>query len=60
MIVKVTGELGNKRIRSNYYIIENDQNTEKNPGNLRILAVTKTPVKDDLLTLMWKIKVVIK
>ena len=27
-------------------IIENGQNTEKSPGNLRRLAVTQTPVKD--------------
>ena len=26
--------------RPNYYIIENDQNTEKSPGDLRRLAVT--------------------
>ena len=36
-------------------IIENDQNTEKGPGDLRILAVTQTPVKDHQLTLMWKL-----
>ena len=36
----------------NYYIIENGQNTEKSPGNLRRLAVTQTPVKDYQLTLM--------
>ena len=30
----------------NYYIIENGQNTEKSPGDLRRLAVTQTPVKD--------------
>ena len=29
----------------NYYIIENGQNTEKSPEDLRILAVTQTPVK---------------
>ena len=39
----------------NYYIIENDKNTEKSPGDLRRLAVTQTPVKDHQLTLMWKI-----
>ena len=37
-----------------YYIIENGQDTEKNPGDLRRLAVTQTPVKDHQLTLMWK------
>ena len=38
----------------NNSIIENDQNTEKSPGDLRRLAVTQTPVKDHQLTLMWK------
>ena len=32
--------------------IENDQNTEKSPGDLRRLAVTQTPVKDHQLTPM--------
>ena len=32
--------------------IENGQNTEKIPGDLRRLAVTQTPVKDHQLTLM--------
>ena len=36
----------------NYYIIENGQNTEKSPGDLRRLAVTQTPVKYHQLTLM--------
>ena len=36
----------------NYYIIENGQNTEMSPGDLRRLAVTQTPVKDHQLTLM--------
>ena len=35
-------------------IAENGQNTEKNPGELRKLAVTQTPVKIHQLTLMWK------
>ena len=35
-------------------IIENGQNTEKSPGDLRKLAVTQTPVKDHQLTLLWK------
>ena len=30
----------------NNSIIENGQNTEKSPGDLRRLAVTQTPVKD--------------
>ena len=29
----------------NYSIIENCQNTEKSPGDLRRLAVTQTPLK---------------
>ena len=35
-------------------IVENGQNTEKSPGDLRRLAVTQTPVKDHQLMLMWK------
>ena len=30
----------------NYSIIENGQNTDEIPGDLRRLAVTQTPVKD--------------
>ncbi len=37
-----------------YSIIENGQNTEKNPGNLRRLVVTQTPEKDHQLKLMGK------
>ena len=33
-------------------IIENGQNTEESPGDLRRLAVTQSPVKDHQLTLM--------
>ena len=36
----------------NYRIIENGQNTEKSPRDLRRLATTQTPVKDHQLTLM--------
>ena len=36
----------------NNYIIENGQNIEKSPGDLRRLGVTQTPVKDHQLTLM--------
>ena len=36
----------------NNNIIENGQNTEKNPGNLRRLDVTQIPVKYHQLTLM--------
>ena len=36
-------------------IIENGQNTEKSPGNLRRLAFTQTPVKKDILAeMLWK------
>ena len=38
----------------NYSIVDNGQNTEKSPGDLRRLAVTQTPVKDHQLTLTWK------
>ena len=38
----------------NNWITENSQNTEKNPGDLRRLAVTQTPVKDHQLMLIWK------
>ena len=34
--------------------IENGQNTEKSPGDLRRLSVAQTPMKDHQLTLMWK------
>ena len=44
---------GRLEITTNYSIIENSQNTEKSPGNLR-LAVTQTPVKNHQLKLMWK------
>ncbi len=53
----VTGGFGIRRPNGNHpnkSIIENGQNTEKNPGNLRRLAVTQTPVKDHQLMLMWK------
>ena len=36
----------------NYSSIENGQNTEKSPGDLRRLAVTQAPVKDDQLKLL--------
>ena len=54
-IIKGTGGLGSWRTTGdypNYSIIENGQNTEKNLGDLRRLAVTQTPVKDRQLTLM--------
>ena len=56
-VTKETGGLGGYRISGNhpnYSIIENGQNTEKSPGDLRRLAVTQTPVKNHQLKLMWK------
>ena len=47
-IINGTGGLENKRTsgdHSNYYIIENGQNTKKSPGDLRRVAVTQTSVK---------------
>ena len=47
--------LGSRRTggdHPNDSIIENGQNTEKSPGDLRRLAVTQTPVKNHRLTLM--------
>ena len=55
VITKGTGGLGNWRTSGdppNYSTIENGQNTEKSPGDLRRLAVTQTPVKDYQLTLI--------
>ena len=49
MIGTRTGRLGSKRIsrdHSNYSIIENGQDTKKNPGDLRKLAVTQTLVEN--------------
>ena len=47
-IIKGTGGHGNKRTRGDhpsYNVIENGQNTEKNHGDLRRLAVTQTSVE---------------
>ena len=44
-IIKETGGLGKKRTSGdhpNYYTMENGQNTEKSPGDLRRLAVIQT------------------
>ena len=54
-IIKGTRGLGNNRTNvdhPNYYIIENSQNTEKSPGDLRRVNVTRTPAKCHQLTLM--------
>ena len=56
-IIKKSGGRGSWRTSGdhpNYYIIENSQNTEKSPGDLRRYAVTPTPVKDHRLKLMGK------
>ena len=55
MIIKGTGRLESWRTSGdhpNYSIIENDQNTEKSPGNMKRLAVTQVPVKNHQLKLM--------
>ena len=52
-----TGALGNKWTSGdhpNYNIIENGQNTEKSPGDLRRLVITQTSEKDYQLILMCK------
>ena len=38
----------------NYSIVEISQNTEKSAGDLRRLTVTRTPVKNYQLMLVWK------
>ena len=56
-IIKGIGGLGSWRTSGDHRdnsIIENGQNTEKSPGNLRRLAVTQTTVKDHQLMLMGK------
>ena len=45
-------EVGESGEHQNYYIIENSQNNEKGPRDLRRLAVAQTPVKDHQLPLM--------
>ena len=57
MIIKGPKGLGSWRTsgdRPNDSIIEDGQNTEKSPGDLRRLAVTQTPVKKHQLTLVSK------
>ena len=49
MITKGIGGPGRWRTSGghpNYYIIENSQNSEKSPGDMRKLAVAQIPVKD--------------
>ena len=48
-LLKGTGGLGSwgtSGDHPNWYIIENGQNTEKSPGDLRRPAVTQSPMKD--------------
>ena len=55
MSIKGIGGLGRWRTSGdhpNHSIIENGQNTEKSPGDLRRFTVSETPVKDHQLTLM--------
>ena len=40
------------RLNSKYSIVEINQNTEKNPGDLRRFAVDQTPMKNHQLTLV--------
>ena len=54
-IIKGPGRFGSWRTSGdlpNNSIIKNGQNTVKDPGDMRRLAVTQSPVKDHQLTLM--------
>ena len=56
-IIKRPGRLGSLRTGRDYpndSIVENGQNPETSPADLRRLAVTQTPVKSHQLTPMWK------
>ena len=56
-IIKGTEGLGNRRTSGghpNYSIIENGQNSEKSPEDLRRPAVIQTQVKEHQLKLRWK------
>ena len=46
------GSWGTSGDYPNYSIVENGQNTEKSPEDLRRLAFIQTPMKDHQLTLM--------
>ena len=56
MIVKRIRGLGNNSTSGGNPndITEIGQNNEKNPGDLRRLVVTQTPVRDHQVTLLWK------
>ena len=54
-IIKGTGGLGGWRMSGdhpNNNIIENGQNIEKSPGDLKSIVVTQNPVKNRQLKLM--------
>ena len=56
-VTKGTRGLGSWRTcgyHTNNSIVENKQNTEKSPGDLRRLALTQSPVKEHQLTMMGK------
>ena len=62
MITKETGGVGGLRTggdHPNDIIIENGQNAEKSPGDLRRLAVTQTPNADAKSTNEWIIIIII-
>ena len=55
IVIGVLGTVRNKRMGGDHLndsIIKISQNTEKNPGDLRRLAVTQTPVRNHQLTLV--------
>ena len=55
VLLKEPGGFGSWRTSGDHpndSIIEDGQNTEKSPGDLRRLAVTQTPVNNHQLTLM--------
>ena len=55
--IKGTGGLGRWWTSGDYLndnVLEDGQNTEKSPEDLRRLAVTQTPMRDHQLPLMWK------
>ena len=52
------GRLGNKRAsrdHSDYSLIKIVQNTKKSPGDLKRLAVSQTPVRNNQLTVVGEI-----
>ena len=50
--LEVEGRVETIKNPANHNIVENGQDPEKSPGDLRRFAVTHTPVKDHQLTLM--------